>query len=74
MERDSQWGFVNLRGDVVIPLQFHRVKEFAEGLAAVGAYRFSDGLGLVIKNDKYGFIGSSGQFVVRPKYDLCFPF
>jgi WG containing repeat len=31
VERDSQWGFVSLRGDVVIPLQFHRVKEFAEG-------------------------------------------
>ena len=52
----KQWGFINTKGEEVIPLQFTDVFSFNEGMAAV-------------KNGKqWGFIDTNGQFVIPAKF------
>jgi hypothetical protein len=37
-------------------------------------FSFSEGLGGIYKNDKYGFIDSTGKIIVAPVYDEALPF
>lgn len=44
-----QWGYINKKYDIVIPLMFER------------AFSFKEGLALVILNSRYGFIDHTGD-------------
>ena len=57
VKKDSKAGFIDVKGNEVIPCSFERAYPFAEGLA------------LVRKNDKYGYINTKAEFVVAPAYD-----
>lgn len=57
VKKDGKVGFVDVKGNEVIPCSFERAYPFAEGLA------------LVRKNDKYGYINTKAEFVVAPAYD-----
>ena len=48
--------------EIIVPHIYERV------------FRFSDGLALVIKNNRYGFIDIKGNEVVPPQYDNAFRF
>lgn len=50
-------GFINLKGELVIPYQY----EFA--------WFFNDGLAMVKKNGKYGFIDRNGKEVIPCEYE-----
>ena len=57
------WGYINKKGDVVIPGQFGE------------AYPFSDnGLALVKLDGYYGFINTKGKYVVNPIYSNALSF
>ncbi len=51
------WGFVNKKGEEVIPAQYEDANNFSEGLAAVKI----DGL--------YGFIDTTGKMVLEPQFE-----
>lgn len=54
---DGYWGFVDLDGELVVPMQFYAIKSFKEGLAAV-------------RNENYwGYIDISGEYFIRAQYD-----
>ncbi|MCR4032886.1 MULTISPECIES: WG repeat-containing protein [Flavobacterium] len=56
-------GFINKKGDEIVPFQFSRVREFnVEGLAAVS------------KDGKWGFINKRGKEVIPIIYDKVFDF
>lgn len=59
IQKDSLWGFINLKNEVVIEPIFKGIKEFSEGLA-----------GATIDGKKWGFIDSSGKFIIEPRYYL----
>ena len=54
---DGKWGFINTKGEAVIPPQYDDVEDFYEGFARV------------MLNDKCGLINSVGEEVIPPKYD-----
>lgn len=53
----GKWGFRDGSGNLPIPLKFTEAHDFCNGLAAVKD-----------ENDKWGFIDTSGQYVIRPIY------
>ena len=55
------WGFVDSAGNEVVPLTYAWVRDFSEGLAAVGVGTWD--------NRQVGFIDRAGNEVVPPIYD-----
>ena len=51
------YGFIDMKGDVVIPAIYG------------GAHAFSDGLAAVCKNNKWGYINTKGEIVIPIQYD-----
>ena len=58
----GRWGFINMKGDIVIAPKFGGVKSFANDLAPV----FIDG--------KFGIINRRGDLVVKPQFSQVKPF
>ncbi len=58
-DNSAKWGFINLKGEVVIPFQFQN------------AYGFSEGLASVKVNEKYGYINPGGEFEIAPDFDYA---
>jgi hypothetical protein len=56
VEEIEQWGFMDERGNVVIPPKYSMVQDFSEGLAVVK----------VGKN--YGYIDRSGKMAIPPRF------
>lgn len=54
---NNKWGYLNLKGEIQISLNFEEAYSFSYDVAGV---RF---------NGKYGFINSSGEFIIDPIYD-----
>ncbi|MCH3882975.1 MULTISPECIES: DUF4852 domain-containing protein [Tenacibaculum] len=55
---NEKYGFINTKGQVVIPPLYDRV-----------ASRFESGLAWVKRNGKYGFVNTRGKVVIPIKYD-----
>lgn len=56
-ESEGSWGFMDEEGLVMIPPNYSAVEEFSEGLA------------LVVKNDKVGYIDKSGKTIIPFEYE-----
>ena len=54
--QDGLYGFIDKKGQVIIPLQY----DFA--------WSFDDGLAIVLQEDKRGFIDSQGKIVIPFQY------
>ena len=57
-----KYGYLNLKGQVVIPATYDMIGNFNNGLA------------MVKKDNKYGFIDTNGKLVVSNKYSIARPF
>ena len=55
-------GFLNLNGELVIPMKFDFAGYFNEDVSVVSV------------NNKYGYIDKKGDFIIKPIYDYCLPF
>jgi len=53
----SQFGYINTKGEVVIPPQFNKVNEFSEKFASVK------------KDNYFGYIDKLGKFIIKPQFD-----
>ena len=62
VEKDSQYGFIDTTGKLVVPYGW----DFA--------FSFSDGLACVEKDDKRGFIDTTGKLVIPCEWDYAFSF
>ncbi len=54
----NSWGYINVKGKVVIPFQFNQAYPFSEGLAPIQD-----------KHGRYGFTDIHGKMVIQPQYD-----
>jgi hypothetical protein len=52
VKSSSKWGFINRKGEVIIPIEYEETSQFSEGLAAVK------------KDGKWGFIDSVGSIKI----------
>lgn len=50
-------GFIDTTGKIVIPIQYHNIRDFKEGLAA---FR---------EKDTWGFIDKTGKVVIKPQFE-----
>ena len=53
----GKWGYINTKGELVIPYSFDDAKDF------------SDGLVNVMKDEQYGYINTSGETVIPFEYE-----
>jgi hypothetical protein len=60
----SKWRFITHEGKKGFELEFTKVSNFNEGLAAVQG----------MENGKYGFIDSSGTYLIQPLFENARPF
>lgn len=64
--RDTGWyGFINKKGEVVIPFEYDMVGNFHNGLAPVINTR---------KKFAFGYIDKTGKFIIQPQYDNALDF
>ncbi len=54
-------GYINKKGEMIVPIKYFSGKDFSEGLAAVGKGNYS--------NAKYGYIDKNGKEILEFKYD-----
>lgn len=57
IKRGNKYGFINMKGDIVIAIKFHKAKNFRNNMAIVSP---SDGL--------WGIININGKYIVKPIY------
>ena len=57
-QRPEKHGFVDIRGRLAVPLQFDDARSFGP-----------NGLAAVYIDKRWGFINTSGEFVIQPKFD-----
>ena len=57
-----KWGYMDMKGELVIKAQFDNAGEFNNGLAQVKL------------KDKWGCIDRTGAFVIKPQFDNMLPF
>lgn len=57
--REGKYGYINLKGEVVIEPQFDMAGEFSEGMADVQNW----------KNSKWGYINTKGEVVIDYQFD-----
>ncbi len=60
--RRTRWGFIDVRGEMVIPPQFTRALAFSEGLAAVRV------------EECWGYIDREGYLMIPPRYEQAHAF
>ena len=53
---DETWGILNVNGETILPFEYQAIGEFHEGLA------------LVAKENKFGYINDQGLFIIPMKY------
>ncbi len=57
IKRDSLWGYVNLKGEIVVNPQFDDARFFDNGLAEVRL------------GTRWGIIDESGKYIINPQFD-----
>ena len=63
----EQWGFVNTKGEVVVPTKFTSARAFSGGLAAVYVGGVNDSC-TGLRDGKWGFMDQTGKFVIEPQF------
>lgn len=58
----KKWGYRDANGSIIIPAQFIEAKDFSDGVALVKIN--------VDGTDKWGYINTSGEFIIQPIYTL----
>ena len=56
IEQNGKWGYIDLRGNIVIPPRLQAAREFSEGLASVEV------------GGKWGFIDEQGEMAIEPVF------
>lgn len=62
VEKNFEYGFINTKGEEIIPIQYSDVRDFSEGLAAVR------------KDFTYGFINTKGELVIPYQFKAAYEF
>jgi len=57
IRKNNKYGFIDMKGNIVIPFQFDYVRDF------------EDGYSVVLVNGKYGAIDKSGKYIISPEYE-----
>jgi hypothetical protein len=67
---EKHWGYVNVKGDLIIKPTYLNAGNFNSGLAPVRLHVEKDGS----SDDRWGFINKQGELVVEAKFDEVLEF
>lgn len=70
-QKDEKWGYINMAGEIAVPLIYFDIGYFHEGLAAVAMARGKNPRSGSFKI-KYGMIDTNGKEAVPFEYDRIF--
>ena len=59
IRKDNKYGFINIDGEIAVPIIYSNVEAFKDGLA------------LVSKDGKSGFVNNNGELIIPLKYDYA---
>lgn len=59
---DNKWGYIDIEGNIVVPIKYEATSLFTQGLS------------LVKLNGKYGYVDTTGKEIITIKYDRAAPF
>jgi hypothetical protein len=62
IRKQGKYGYMNHKGEMVIPVKFDKAEDFHEGLAQVEI------------NGKWGYIDHAGNIVIQPQFDFALKF
>lgn len=65
---EGKYGFIDKRGEMVIPPRFVLRRGGRHGELIVSSGRFSEGLACVRVGELYGYINAKGDFVIPPRF------
>ncbi len=68
VQKGEKWGYVNAKGETVIPFNYEAVPEYSATKRSVTPYECSEGYVTVLKNGKYGVISNEGKEIVPCQY------
>ena len=57
VKQNDKWGFINEKGDIILPMNYSSVSHFENGLSIVKI------------GEKKGAIDKTGKVIIQPKYD-----
>lgn len=70
----DRYGFVDMSGKLVIPMEYCEAKPFSEGLAAISLEDSQVYLHGQYNREKWGYIDKTGKLVIDAKYQTAEPF
>jgi hypothetical protein len=59
IRREGKFGYINCKGEVLIPIAFEKAEDFSEGLAAIR------------EDGKWGYIDTKGKIAIEPQFDIA---
>lgn len=68
MAKGDKWGYVNSKGEEVIPFEFDAIEGYSALGVASTPYECSEGYVTVLKNGKYGVFSADGTQIIPCKY------
>ncbi len=82
---NGKYGYINEKGEIVIPINFDRAFNFCDGLALVeinckqipSCGKNTNGqtfIGTIKSGGKWGVINTKGEYIARPQYDYLSSF
>lgn len=71
VEIDNKYGFINRRGETVVPPRFDLRSEGKHPSRTVSSGRFIEGLACVSIGGLYGYIDRTGEFAIPPQFAVA---
>lgn len=62
LEGDAQWGYINIKGETIIPPTYYDAQPFSEGLAAVSLL------------NSWGYIDAKGKIKIKCQFEKAYAF
>ena len=60
VRKDNKWGYINLKNEVVIPIEFTNI----------GVSSFKNGVAKYYTDSNIGLINMKGEIIAEPKYNI----
>jgi len=70
----TKFGYIDEKGQVVVPAQFDSAQDFSEGFAAVAFNAGKQSRHEFERPRRWGYINREGRIVIRPQYQRARPF
>ncbi len=65
---NNKWGYINIKGEVVIKPEFDGANDFSQGFASINIGGTTDKTGSLV-GGQWGYINKMGNVIIKPQFD-----